>query len=334
MPRADRHPGARLTSWLVAAALLLPSRAHAAPTEAWQPLLQQAEAAAERAAGLPTDDPSAAAAWISAGRSFLRAARAVSLDQTADVEALHRKAIGAFEQGRRPTQEACDADTTAYLGDAVAACEVVAELLARQSVALDADLAARRSLFAGDLERCTAVARPVVAAAAPEPVGPPRRAVTQVRAPERRRPGSGVWAALGLAGGLAVVSLGTGLARLRRPFHGAAYQAIVDGAMAADADAVVGNEVGWDAGSDMCALAREAGADGGVVNAAIAGRCARWDALGRASVATGVLAGVAAAAAVVLLVVDGRQRRRQVASTQPRVHLGPLRGGLVLYGSF
>lgn len=129
-----------------------------------------------------------------------------------------------------------------------------------------------------------------------------------------------------LTGATIVVSLGTGLVRVREPFEGAAYKSILNAARASYEDADPTNNVSYGSEDDMCANARA----GAGVNAEVISACDRWDRLGKVAVATGVLTAVFAVSTVVFSVLAVKARRK---SEKLSFGVGPLRGGGGLVGT-
>lgn len=120
------------------------------------------------------------------------------------------------------------------------------------------------------------------------------------------------------------------------PFRGIAFTRINDAARDSRQDADPNNDVGITTDDDMCEIARGSGADQGLVNANVAHRCDQRDALGKVSIATGVLAGVSLLAAASFLAIKLRRSRAGKADAR-RVMLTPSLGrnlGFVLSGSF
>jgi hypothetical protein len=181
-----------------------------------------------------------------------------------------------------------------------------------------------------------AAPRPLVGAAGMSPsrssgTGPtfdeaplPAGATGAVR-PARARPSVAFVVTLSLAGALGAVALGTGLARVREPFRGAAFNKVHAAAVATWADEDLTNNVPHDGGSDMCARS---------IDPSVDAACRQHRRLLVASVTTGALAGVLL---VTSLVVEGVRRRRGAARDGgPRPAVSRIPGGLVagLHGRF
>ncbi len=119
---------------------------------------------------------------------------------------------------------------------------------------------------------------------------------------------------------LGTISLGTGLSRVQQPFHGAAYQSILDAAIASEMDGDPTNDVSSDMNTNMCgelAVAR---------NDDVATSCHRFAALGTTSIVTGVLAAVAGVAAIATgILLSRRQPQRSSA-----LNIEPFASGLRL----
>lgn len=280
------------------------------------------EAGALAAAG----NPAAVGAYVDAGRTFTHAAHLVAPnhpDRPALLEALTRKALRAFElaHGLAPPKPpfCTDADRS-LLRDALAACDLV---LAAAGTAAD-DLVPTRQAYARELTACTPKKPPLVKPGTPPkstPDTPPKatpdtppeavstpepgpRADTKPAASRRPLPISsekppiwpnvGLGVSLGLMGVFGAAALGTGLSRVRSPFTGAAYENILAAARVSREDDDPTNDVSSSTDRDMCA-------DNGQGNADVARACARWDGLGRASLATGILAGLSLVAAATFL---------------------------------
>ncbi len=127
-------------------------------------------------------------------------------------------------------------------------------------------------------------------------------------APSRSRSGVVAAAVSGSMTGIFLgASLGMGLSRLREPFEGFAHRAIYDAAVASWSG---GAKVPYGAGIDMCQQGRDLG-DAGVIRA-----CDNYDRLGKATIATGVLAGVSLATSITFAVriVRARSRRLHVSA--------------------
>lgn len=358
-PRRRLH---RLVSGGLAVALVLASSpvAAAPAPNAWKQ--QQAAAAArfdEAGALEAAGDPAAVAAYVDAGRTFTRAARLVAPDhpdRPALLEALTRKALRAFELAHElapPKPPSCsDADRT-LLRDALAACDLV---LAAPGTAAD-DLVPTRAAYDRELTACTPKKQPPVASPgppkpppetkpeAPEPgpatAKPPEPRADTTPAASRRPPpatpekppkwpNAGLGVSLGLMGVFGAVALGTGLSRVRSPFTGAAYDKILEAARASREDDDPSNDVSSSSDRDMCA-------DGGQGNADVARACDRWVGLGRASLATGILAGLSLVAAATFLGLKLRRGRVDRHAGRPGLRLGANFGrqfGVVVSGSF
>ncbi len=102
-------------------------------------------------------------------------------------------------------------------------------------------------------------------------------------------------------------ALGMGLSRVRDPFEGPAHRAISDAVKASWKDGV---KVPYGKGVDMCRGGRDLEAAG------VIGACERFEGLGRATIATGVLAAVSLATTIVVAarIVRKRNRRMHVAA--------------------
>lgn len=159
-----------------------------------------------------------------------------------------------------------------------------------------------------------------------EPAGPGDPPQPETRAePRLSRP---LLIGVGVSAGLTVVmvgaSLGMGLSRLREPFTGPAYDKIYDAAKASFEDDVMGNEVAYGDGADMCKLGAE------VKNADVTSACDTWNTLGKATIATAVLAGVFAVTTISLTAVMLRKRQKERTMALLRTHqpfLGAAPGG-------
>lgn len=349
--------------WLVVTLALASGPAAAAPApNAWKQ--QQAAAAARfdvagtlEAAG----DPAAVAVYVDAGRTFTRAAQLVAPDhpdRPALLEALGRKALRAFELAHGlapPKPPSCTDADRSLLRDALAACDLV---LAAPGTAAD-DLVPTRQAYDRELTACTPKKPPVVSpgtttklppkttpettpettepAPAPEPAP---RTDTKPASSERPPPVTsekppiwpdvGLGVSLGLMGVFGAVALGTGLSRVRSPFTGAAYDNILEAARVSREDDDPTNDVSSSTDRDMCA-------DGGQGNADVARACDRWDSLGRASLATGILAGLSLVAAATFLGLKLRRGRADRHAGVRGLRFGASAGrqfGLVVSGSF
>lgn len=169
----------------------------------------------------------------------------------------------------------------------------------------------------------------------PSPSGPLAHGADPARGPAGRSPWAddarasrpliiGLAVSGALTGALLATSLGTGLSRVRQPFTGAAYERIYDAARASHADAIDGNEVGYDAGTDMCAAAREVG------NEEVIDACRAGDRLGKVAIATGVAAGAFAITTAALVGILVRRDKRSRASARSDVRhsfVGAIPGG-------
>lgn len=305
------------------------------------------------------EDRSAPGAYTDAARLFAQAADSVPAGKKrlALVEPLVRKALVAFAQARRldPPAAPCPESVQGWLDDAVATCDAFLAVIDRSGGGRSkyADIVETRAGYQRDVETCA----PPVAAEVSEPapvakvVPPPRvepgpASMTRGSsvAPEPRGardrasrwPDVGLWTSVSLVGLFGAAALGTGLARVREPFQGAAFSNILDAARASQSDADPGNDVSSAQSADMCALARGSGG-GGPHNPEVAGQCDRFDALGKASLATGVLAGVSLVAVATFLGLKLRRGRgrHEVASRRIRLAPGPQRSfGLTFGGSF
>ncbi|MFY0540409.1 hypothetical protein [Nannocystis pusilla] len=119
----------------------------------------------------------------------------------------------------------------------------------------------------------------------------------------------------GLTGAMLAVSLGTGLSRYKAPFRGAAYDQIYDAAVASHEDAETGNEVAHGADDDMCSEANRG------INGDVRGACERWERLGTAAIATGVMTGVLGVTTIALAaVLAGKRRKASGAAALLRRH--------------
>lgn len=118
-------------------------------------------------------------------------------------------------------------------------------------------------------------------------------------------------AALAVSGSLTGLflgaSLGMGLSRVREPFEGRAHRAIFDAARDSWSG---GKNVPYGEGVDMCQEGRDLD-DGGVIRA-----CEHFDRLGRATIATGILAGVSLATTIAfaIRIAGKRSGRLRVAA--------------------
>lgn len=150
----------------------------------------------------------------------------------------------------------------------------------------------------------------------------PAKVLANVGLAERRQPSrrsTSEKIALAVTGSLTGLflgaSLGMGLSRVRQPFEGLAHRAIYDAAVASWNG---GAKVPLGDGVDLCQQGREL-KDSGVVRA-----CDSFDRLGRATIATGVLAGVSLATTIALSVKFSRSHRRSL-----RIATGWQAGGVV-----
>lgn len=313
------------------------------------------EASALEAAG----DPAAVAAYADAGRTFTRAARQVAPnhpDRPALLEALGRKALRAFELAHGlapPKPPSCTDADRSLLRDALAACDLV---LAAPGTAAD-DLVPTREAYDRELTACTPKKQPVASPETtpknpppdtppetkpePEPAPEPAPRADTVPAASRRPPPvtsekppvwptAGLGVSLALTGVFGAVALGTGLSRVRSPFTGAAYDNIVEAARASREDDDPTNDVSSSTDRDMCA-------DGGQGNADVARACERWVGLGRASLATGIIAGLSLVAAATFLGLKLRRGRTSRHAGVRGLRFGASAGrqfGVVVSGSF
>lgn len=316
-----RHYG---LCWLLMAvvAWAAPGRARAGPSE----LERQAEQTYDAAESLATSRPvDAASGCIAAGRLFLAAAET---RPGREATTLRWYAFKAFMRAHQ-------LDPNQAIAPAMAR-EICKTVVGIEGAAVDPRFA----------ERCAAlepVDRPAVIAPSRRPVPPPpipvaRRPGTRNERvmPARRRMAIVTWSAVALTGMMGAVALGTGLARVRAPFHGAAYRDIHDTAVASQRDGLAGNDVGTSAEDSMCAQARMAGS-AGPRNPAVARACDRHDALGTTSVATGALAAVFLVPSVVLVALLARRSRGAAPMRGRRAQLGVSRmsgGGVMFAGSF
>ncbi|WP_434418269.1 hypothetical protein [Nannocystis pusilla] len=151
--------------------------------------------------------------------------------------------------------------------------------------------------------------------AAAEPAPAIQAPADATKQSDERRLVVGLAISAGLTAALLAVSLGTGLSRYKAPFRGAAYNGIYDAAVASHEDAVTGNEVAHGAGDDMCS---EANRD---INGDVRGACERWERLGTAAIATGVMTGVLGVTTIALAaVLAGKRRKSSGAAALLRRH--------------
>lgn len=101
-------------------------------------------------------------------------------------------------------------------------------------------------------------------------------------------------------------ALGMGLSRVREPFEGLAHREVYEAAVASWGRGV---GVPYGEGVDICAKGREVDDDG------VVGACDTFDRLGRATIATSVLAGVSLVSTMIFTarLIRARTRRVQVA---------------------
>lgn len=144
----------------------------------------------------------------------------------------------------------------------------------------------------------------------------------------------GLWTAVALTGALGAVALGTGLARVREPFQGAAYRRIREAAAGSLDDDSATNDIVSTQEVDMCVQARSSDQPGTVRNVKVTDACNRYDRLHDVSTGTGVVAGVFLGASVALLGL--LLRRRGLALRGRRAQLGATRlpGGVLVNGGF
>lgn len=270
---------------------------------------------------------------LGAARLFARDLTALPEDPThrARRNGLAVKAVNAFTLAFTGDPSRCDvaaegvALADAYLADFTAAHGQAAEQADERvgMTELRDELARRR-----DEHGCVSVAeRPAEpeAPAAPSPAPPPRPSPGPDPAPNGRGLLAGVVITGALTGVLLATSLGAGLARAREPFTGAAYRDIYDAARASHTDAVAGNEVGYDASTDMCAAGRQVG------NGRVVAACDTWDRLGGVTIGASVATGVFAVTTAALAIVRHKQRRRaDLRAHRPALAASPGRDGLRL----
>jgi len=130
-----------------------------------------------------------------------------------------------------------------------------------------------------------------------------------------------------LAGVSFLISAGTGLSRVREPFNGRAYQAILDAARESTQDENPENNVPHGPNDDMCAIARSNG------NNEVVSACNRWDSLGAAATATGILGAIFTVSTVALSVAALRAKRNSRVSMRAGFlgHRGVLIGGTLQF---
>ena len=354
----------RIVCLTLAASLSGPPTATAQQTTPWEMHRDAARVRYGQAEQLEqVHDSSAPGAYTDSARLFAQAAEAVPAGskQLELFEPLVRKALVAFAQARRlaPPEPPCAEPVQAMLRDAVATCDaflaVVDSTLGPSGRVTYREITEMRAQYQKDVKLCIPK-DPVVTTSKPPPLSRPqptsvpaapveaapepastRRAQPDVK-PAARTPhwtDAGLWTSVSLFGLFGAAALGTGLSRVSDPFHGAAFTKIVEEAHKSQQDADPTNDVSTAKGDDMCALAR-GGAGGGSLNASVAGRCDQYDALGKASIATGVLAGVSLVATATFLGLKLRRgRTHQLAAQRLRVAPGPRRSfGLTVGWSF
>lgn len=139
------------------------------------------------------------------------------------------------------------------------------------------------------------------AATLPQPDRPRPRSPRTHAANKADRVGLAVSASL--TGVFLGVSLGMGLSRIREPFEGSAHRAIHDAAVASWNS---GSQVPYSQGVDICQKGKELH-DAGVMDA-----CSTFHRLGRATIATSILAGVSLVSTTVFTVRVIRARTRDI----------------------
>lgn len=336
---------------VVAAALTMAPLHVVGAAETWQEHRAEALRRFDEAEKLRAEsDPAATAAFAGAARSFAQAAATVppgERDRFTRSETLYRQSLRATELALRvPPESNCAPSVQDAMHDGAKICTALLELVVAElgADARDAysDIERMRRDFERTLEDC-APEPPPPASEAPVPEvtaatpPPPAKDATPLPAKDTtppRWPTVGLWTSVALTGLLGGAALGTGLSRVSDPFHGAAYLSIYNAAVASGRDADPSNDVDSTREDDMCKIAR--GSGGSVVNTEVAGRCDRWDALGKASIATGIFAGMSLVMAATFLGLKLRRPSQRAGARKP-LSIGPSLGrglGLVVSGSF
>ncbi len=132
---------------------------------------------------------------------------------------------------------------------------------------------------------------------------------TDLPASPREQPGRkslviGLGVTAGFAAAALAISLGTGLSRAKGPIQGLAYKNVYDAAVDSYKDDMLGNEVNYAEGAEMCT------GDTAARNPGVAEACQRYDRLRDVALATGVLAGAALVGTAVFAGLLVRQQRR------------------------